>query len=131
MNDNRKPDLPNEPELLRVDRDLARQELGETVAELTSKFDVKARAGDKAHEAADAAKHRVGEARHRVADTAGHAKVHARELVDRAEAAAPSPVVDRGREAMGMARSRPVPIVAAVLAGGLVFWLIRRRRRSC
>lgn len=124
MNDSRGQDLPGEPEVLRADRDLARQELGHTLEELTDKFDVRHQAEDKAHETAQAAKHRADDAKHRVTETADQARVQAQELVGRA----PDSVRDGGRKAFG---GPVVPIGAAVLAGGVVFWLIRRRRRSC
>lgn len=120
MNDDRGQDLPGDPEVLRADRDLARQELGHTLEELTDKFDVRHRAEDKAHETAQAAKHRADDAKQRVTVTADQA----RELVGSRS--------DSSRGGGGKTFGVPaLPIGAAVIAGGAVFWLIRRRRRSC
>ncbi|MFE9789584.1 DUF3618 domain-containing protein [Nocardia salmonicida] len=65
---------PNDPEALRRDREQARQELGETVAELTDKLDVPARAKDKVHDAADAAKDRVTDAKYQTLAAADQAR---------------------------------------------------------
>lgn len=47
--------IPSDPEALRYDRDLTRAELSETVAALTAKLDVPARARDRMHRSAQIA----------------------------------------------------------------------------
>ncbi|MFF3228327.1 DUF3618 domain-containing protein [Nocardia suismassiliense] len=102
-----KPHTPTEPaevELLRVDRDLTRDELGQTLSELTSKLDVKARAGEQLHRTADTAREKVTNL-----GTVGQ---------------------DNAMRVAQLARVRPIP-VAAVLAllAALAAWLIARDRR--
>ncbi|MCP2280229.1 Protein of unknown function [Nocardia amikacinitolerans] len=145
MSDVGRPNIPNGSDALRKDRDQARRQLGETVAELTGKFDVPGRVEDKAHETADAARHRVADAkqhahetadaaRHRVAeathharDTAEQARAQVGHLVDRA-AKAQEPVIHRGKQLVGAARMRPAPIAAAAVGAVVLFWWMRRRR---
>ncbi|TQM31482.1 DUF3618 domain-containing protein [Nocardia bhagyanarayanae] len=140
-----RPNIPNGSDALRKDRDQARQRLGETVEELTGKFDIPGRVEDKAHETADAARHRVADAkqhardtadaaRHRVADakqhahdTAEQARAQVEHLVDRASKAQ-EPVIHKGKQLVGAARMRPAPIAAAAVGAVVLFWWMRRRR---
>ncbi|MEV6335304.1 hypothetical protein AB0M12_11375 [Nocardia vinacea] len=118
MSDESKPSVGSlEAELLRADRDLARQELGQTMAELTGKFDVKGRAEAELHQTVDNARAKVH-----------HAAEAVREKRERASAA----TQDRAVQFAAVTRSRPVPIAAAVAAAiaGLVTWLILRDRRD-
>ncbi|WP_278265336.1 DUF3618 domain-containing protein [Nocardia sp. AG03] len=98
---------PVDPEDLRLDRDLTRQELGETVAALTDKLDVPARAKDKVHATTEAAKQQVTDAKYQALATA-----------------------DQARDMAGQAARTPaIPLAAAALAAGVAVWLIARRRR--
>lgn len=114
---------PDEAELLRVDRDLTRRELGETVAELSGKFDVRTRAEDKMHDVAEAGRHRVSEAKHAVLETTDHARSKAKHL-------APEPVVDRTERVVEGVRRRPAYLAAGAIGAVAVFWLIVRWRRA-
>ncbi|MFD6105680.1 DUF3618 domain-containing protein [Nocardia salmonicida] len=142
---------PNDPEALRRDRDQARQELGETVAELTDKLDVPARAKDKVHDAADAAKDRVTDAKYQALAAADQARDKAeqvqattkakadqvqavakektRHAAEKVESSVPEPLTERGKQASEVARRNPIPVAAAAIsATGLIWWLARRRR---
>lgn len=118
---------PNEPELLREDRDRLRRELGQTVTELTDKFDVRARTEEKVHDVAESGRHRAREAKHGALETADHARERAHELLVRAESAAPAPVVDRTRQLADATRTRPVWILAGGASAAVLGWLIVRR----
>ncbi|WP_040841518.1 DUF3618 domain-containing protein [Nocardia brevicatena] len=118
---------PNEPELLREDRDRLRRELGQTVTELSDKFDVRARAEEKAHDIAESGRHRVREAKHGALETADQARERAHELIVRAESAAPAPVVDRTRQLADATRARPVTVLAGGASAAVLGWLIVRR----
>jgi len=94
---------------LRTDAELTRQELGETVAALGAKMDVKTRVQDTAKEKA--------------------AAVHAggTELVNKL----PDPVADKVRPAWdGMARRPAIPVggLAAIVAALLIWLKIRSRK---
>lgn len=118
MSDESTPSVGSpEAELLRVDRDLARQQLGQTMAELTGKLDVKGRAEAELHQTVDNARAKVH-----------HAAEAVREKRERASAA----TQDRAVQFAAVTRNRPVPIAAAVAAAiaGLVTWLILRDRRN-
>ncbi|MEV6658121.1 DUF3618 domain-containing protein [Nocardia fluminea] len=124
---------PDDPKALRLDREQARQELGETVAELTDKLDVPARAKDKVHETAEAAKYQTLAAGDKARDKAEQAQAVAeektRQVAEKVEASVPEPVLERGKQAAGVARRNPVPAAAAAFsAAALVWWLARRRR---
>lgn len=114
---------PDEAELLRMDRDLTRRELGETVAELSGKFDVRSRAEDKMHDVAEAGRHRVSEAKSAVLHTTDQARGKAKHL-------APAPVVDRTERVLETARRRPAYLAAGAAAAFALAWLIVRWRRA-
>ncbi|MFE7723207.1 DUF3618 domain-containing protein [Nocardia rhizosphaerihabitans] len=127
---------PNDPDALRLDRDQARRELGEAVAELTDKLDVPARTKDKVHETAETARKRITDAKYQTLHTADQARDKADQALDKTRRAAakiessiPPPVAARGRQAADVARKPALPVAAAVLAG-IAVWLIARRRRS-
>ncbi|WP_067841302.1 DUF3618 domain-containing protein [Nocardia lijiangensis] len=129
MSDMGRPDVPNISDAVRRNRDRVGRRLGETVGELTGKFDVPTRAEDKMHQAADAARHRAADARHYAHDTAEHARAQVEHLVDRAAATAP-PVAGVGKQVVGAVRGRPVPIAAVAVVGVVLIWWITRRRRA-
>ncbi|MCA2207458.1 DUF3618 domain-containing protein [Nocardia rosealba] len=123
--------MTDDPEALRRDRDQARRELGETVAELTDKFDVPARTKDKVHETTEAAKHRVTDAKYQALYTADKARDKAGQVVGKVESSVPDPVVDRGRQAADLAARKPqVPVAAAAVFAALLVWFLARRRRA-
>ncbi|WP_338770607.1 DUF3618 domain-containing protein [Nocardia vulneris] len=146
---------PIDEEALRQDRDETREQLGQTVSELTDKLDVKARTKNKLHDTADNARakaasvadnakttaaektaqaeelvsRKASEAKEVAGIAADQAKNEARRLADRAEAATPDSVMTGGRQAAGFARRQPVPVaVAAAFAAVLVWWIVRRRQ---
>lgn len=146
---------PIDEEALRRDRDEAREQLGETVSELTDKLDVKARTKDKLHDTAETARakaasvagsakstaaektaqteelvnHKAAEAKEVAGIAADQAKNEARRLADKAESATPDSVLSGGRQAADLARRQPVPVaVAAAFAALLVWWIVRRRQ---
>lgn len=91
------------PEEVRADIDQTRDELGATVTALASKADVKARASAK-----------VEETKAKVAESASEAKAK---------------VEHAGEAQVAAARSKPwIPggVAAALIAGAVAFWLIRR-----
>ncbi|WP_167768734.1 DUF3618 domain-containing protein [Nocardia sp. CS682] len=107
MNDKRNPSAESpETELLRADRDLTREELGQTIAELTDKFDVRGRVEGRLRETAETA-------RAKATGVTGVAQERAVQLA-------------------AVANSRRVPLAAAiaVVIAALVAWLILRDRRS-
>ncbi|WP_040792284.1 DUF3618 domain-containing protein [Nocardia paucivorans] len=116
----------NEAELLREDRDRTRRELGRTVTELSDKFDVRARAEEKAHDIAEAGRHRAREAKHGALETADHARERAHGLLARAESATPAPVADRTRQLAEAGRTRPMVLLGGISAA-LVGWFLVRR----
>lgn len=118
---------PNEPELLREDRDRMRRELGRTVTELSDKFDVRARAEEKVHDVTEAGRQRAQEAKHGALETADHARERAHELLVRAESAAPAPVVDRTRQLADVTRARPMMVILGGASAALLGWLVVRR----
>jgi hypothetical protein len=97
----------NTPETarLRAEIEQTREQLGDTVQALVHKVDVPARAKEKLHETRDAAQ----------------------EKARQATAKLPEPVRERGQQAVVVARRRPVPLAAAVLAVLVLGWLLRRR----
>lgn len=123
-----RPDVPDEAELLRADRDLARRELGDAVAELAEKADVRGRAQDKAHETAEAARERAAEATQYAREVAENVRTSAAQVADQAVAKTPEPVREKSKQAADVARRNPVPIAVAVVSGAALIWWTRRRR---
>lgn len=95
---------------LRLEAELTRQELAQTVAALSEKADVKGRVQHAAHEKAEALRERSDE------------------LVDKL----PVPVATRVRPVVTGATRRPMIPLASLLAFILVlrFWLRRRNRQG-
>ncbi|MEV4156897.1 DUF3618 domain-containing protein [Nocardia salmonicida] len=140
---------PNDPEALRRDREQARQELGETVAESTDNPDVPAPAEDKVPDTAEDrvtdAKYEVLAAADQVRDKAEQvratteAKVEqvravaeekTRHAAEKVESSVPEPVTERGKQAAEVARRNPVPVAAAAISATALIWWLARRRRS-
>jgi len=102
---------PQDPAALREDIERTRLDLGDTVAALAEKTDVKTRAKGKAADVRDAVndkrEHLMGRARESTPDGAGSAAVQVREK----------------------AQANPVPTAAiAALAGGFLLGRITKRR---
>ncbi|MFI9402050.1 DUF3618 domain-containing protein [Nocardia sp. NPDC052316] len=107
MSDKRNPSAESaETELLRADRDLTREELGQTIAELTGKLDVRGRVEGRLKETAETA-------RAKATGVTGVAQERAVQLA-------------------AVANSRRVPLAAAVavVVAALAGWLILRGRQS-
>ncbi|MFE6862229.1 DUF3618 domain-containing protein [Nocardia sp. NPDC057668] len=121
---------PSEVARLRADRDQARQELGDTVAELADKVDVRARAEDKVHDTAEAAREHASEAAQQAREVAENVRVSAGQVADRAVAATPEPVREKSSQAVAAARRNPVPVAVALVSGAALIWWTRRRRRA-
>ncbi|MFI6225487.1 DUF3618 domain-containing protein [Nocardia salmonicida] len=140
---------PNDPEALRRDREQARQELGETVAESTDNPDVPAPAEDKVP---DTAEDRVTDAKYEVLAAADEVRDKAeqvratteakvdqvravaeektRHAAEKVESSVPEPVTERGKQAAEVARRNPVPVAAAAISATALIWWLARRRRS-
>jgi ElaB/YqjD/DUF883 family membrane-anchored ribosome-binding protein len=95
------PDQARSPDEIRAEIEETREDLGETVAALAEKTDVKARAKEKVETAKEQAQSKVTDAT---------------EAAKQKLAAAPEPI-----------RENPVPLlVGAGVAIGFAFWLLRR-----
>ena len=102
---------PETPEELRADIERTRQDLGDTVAALAEKTDVKARARDKVAEV----KSTVTEKR--------------TELMGRARKSSPDGATSAATQVKMKAQQNPVPTAAlAAFVGGYLFGRITRRR---
>lgn len=136
------PEPETEKDLVANDRDLTREELGQTVEELAHKLDVPGRAADKAQEVKDTVVTSAQQAKDRAAETAAVAADRARTTArtaatktqetataarDKAVAATPEPVARGGRGALDFVRANPVPVAAGIV-GGVVLWQIVRKR---
>jgi hypothetical protein len=91
---------PSDKEAIQDQIEHTREDLGETVAALSAKTDVKAQASAKADELKQRARDVGGEAKH------------------------------RANEVVGRVKQRPVPAIVGGVALVMVLWLIRRRRRG-
>ncbi|SFQ31392.1 Protein of unknown function [Amycolatopsis arida] len=99
--DRSRTDFPRDEEEARLDLELTRQELGETVQELAHKANVPARAREQAEHTVTAVKEKL-----------------------------PPPVAEKAETVAGAARRNPVPtVVGAVVLLLLVRRLTRRRKR--
>jgi ElaB/YqjD/DUF883 family membrane-anchored ribosome-binding protein len=106
------PALPDDPQALRVEIERTRQDLGDTVAALAEKTDVKARAKEKVADV----RHTIDEKR---TDLMGRAK-------DRSPEGASSAAV----QVRTKAEENPVPTAAlAAFVGGFLFGRITKRRQ--
>ncbi|MFB8003045.1 DUF3618 domain-containing protein [Nocardia sp. NPDC056000] len=130
MNDATGPLESDAAEQLRRDREQTRQELGQTVAELADKADVRARAEDNPHETAEAARLSAANATEQAHEIADQARTQATHVAEAVAAKTPAPVTDRGRQIAGIARRYPVPLVAAVVSGAALIWWTARRRQA-
>ncbi|MEA2248506.1 MAG: hypothetical protein QOH46_3035 [Solirubrobacteraceae bacterium] len=102
---------PDDPQQLRAEIERTRRELGETVAALAEKTDVKARAREK-----------VSEVRHTVSERGA-------ELVGRARETTPDGAGSPAMQLREKAKENPLPVAAlAALAGGFILGRIRSGR---
>jgi len=105
------PQTPEDPELLRADIDRTRRELGDTVAALAEKTDVKTRAKDK-----------VSEVRHNVSEKKT-------ELMARTRESSPDGANSAAVQVRAKAQENPIPTAAlAAFVGGFLFGRITKRR---
>lgn len=106
-----------EAQVLRTDRDAARAELSQTVAELSDKLDVRGRAADAVRDTAEntreKARHTAEIAREKAAEVSGVAQ-------------------DRAVQLTTATRDRPVPLAAGVAAAiaAVIAWRLLRARRN-
>jgi chromosome segregation ATPase len=101
---------PEDPAELRDDIERTRQDLGDTVAALAEKTDVKTRAKEK-----------VAEVRHNVTEKRT-------ELMDRARESSPEGANSAAVQVRAKAQENPVPTAAlAAFVGGFVFGRITKR----
>jgi preprotein translocase subunit SecF len=98
------------PEQIRSEIDETREEMGETVAAVAAKTDVKAQAQAKVDDVKDQAKAKADDA-----------KAKAKELGDKAKAAAPESPQEGIAQAQELAKQNPLAIAGAVL-GLFVLW---------
>jgi hypothetical protein len=90
---------PSDKEAIRDEIEHTREDLGETVAALSAKTDVKAQASAKADELKQRARDVGGEAKHRANEVAGRVK------------------------------QRPVPVIVGGIALLMILGMVRKRRR--
>jgi ElaB/YqjD/DUF883 family membrane-anchored ribosome-binding protein len=102
---------PEDPALLREDIERTRRELGDTVAALAEKTDVKARAKEK-----------VSEVRHNVSEKRT-------ELMGKARESSPDGANSAAVQVRAKAQENPIPTAAlAAFVGGVLFGRITKRR---
>jgi len=114
----------DDPEAIRAKIEDTREELGDTVAALSYKTDVKARTRDKVEDARATVTEKVENAR----ATAG---AKANELATKAQDAMPAAAQERVADASRRMRRQPgraIAVVGAVL--GTLLLIVRRRRRG-
>jgi preprotein translocase subunit SecF len=104
---------------LRLDAELTRQELAQTVSALGQKADVKARVRETAHEKAEQLREVANEKTEQL-------RVRGDELVEKL----PDPVAEKVRPVVTSATRKPMVSLAVLLAFILVLRRIRRRRAS-
>ena len=105
------------PEEIREEIEGTREELGDTVAAVTEKTDVKKQA-----------KAKVDDVKSQAAAKAGEAKSKAKELGDKAKAAAPESPSEGVQQAQTIAKQNPTPVaIAGAVIGLLVLWRLLRR----
>jgi ElaB/YqjD/DUF883 family membrane-anchored ribosome-binding protein len=106
-----------DPAEIRVEIEESREELGETVAAVAEKTDVKKQAQAKA----DELKSQAG-------DKAEEAKAKAKEVGEKAKEAAPDSATEGVQQAQRMAQENPVPVAlaGAFLAGLVIGRLLSR-----
>ena len=102
---------PEDPQQLRAEIERTRRELGDTVAALAEKTDVKARAKDK-----------VSEVRHNVTEKKT-------ELMGKARESSPDGANSAAVQVRAKAQENPIPTAAlAAFVGGFLFGRITKRR---
>lgn len=100
------------PAEIRAEIDATREGMGETVAAVAAKTDVKAQAQAKVDDAKDQAKAKADDA-----------KAKAKELGDKAKAAAPESPQEGIAQAQAYARQNPKPVaIAGALVGLFLLW---------
>ncbi len=105
------------PEQIREEIEETREELGDTVAAVTEKTDVKKQA-----------KAKVDDVRAQAAAKADDAKLKAKELGDKAKAATPETPAEGVQQAQSFAKQNPTPLaIAGAVVGLLVLWRLLRR----
>lgn len=105
------------PDEIRGEIEETREELGDTVAAVAEKTDVKAQA-----------KSKVDDVKSQASDKAEEAKAKAKELSDKAKAAAPESPAEGVHQAQTLAKENPKPVaIAAAVVGLLVLWRLLRR----
>jgi hypothetical protein len=97
----KKSDFPYDADQARVDIELTREELGDTVEVLAQKVNVPARAREQVEQVADRVREKV-----------------------------PDPVVEQAEQFAVAIRRNPLPVVGAVLVGFFVIRRLARRRKS-
>jgi len=93
------------PEEIREEIEETREELGDTVAAMTEKTDVKKQAQGKVDDV----------------------KAKAQELSDKAKAASPDTPAEGIQQAQSLAKQNPALAIAGVLVGLMVLWRLLRR----
>ena len=102
---------PEDPQQLRAEIERTRRELGDTVAALAEKTDVKARAKEK-----------VSEVRHTMSEKKT-------ELMGKARESSPEGASSAAVQARAKAQENPIPTAAlAAFVGGVLFGRITKRR---
>ncbi|ASO21894.1 hypothetical protein FHR81_003543 [Actinoalloteichus hoggarensis] len=113
-----RPDGPSDPGDLRLDIELTREELGDTVEALAQKFDVSNRLKGEFHGRTDAMR-----------ASASHLGERAEAWVSRASEKLPPPVSRRFDQAVSSVRENPGPAAAVTLVALLVLRRLTRRQR--
>jgi chromosome segregation ATPase len=110
-------DEEKRPEEIHAEIEGTREELGDTVAAVTEKTDVKKQAQAK-----------VEDVKAQAAEKADEAKLKAKELADKAKAAAPESPAEGVQQAQTLAKQNPQPLaIAGAVVGLLVLWRLLRR----
>jgi preprotein translocase subunit SecF len=105
------------PEEIREEIEETREELGDIVAAVAEKTDVKKQA-----------KAKVDDVKAQASAKADEAKLKAKELGEKAKAAAPESPSEGAQQARTLAKQNPAPLaIAAAVVGLLVLWRLLRR----
>ncbi|APU16719.1 DUF3618 domain-containing protein [Actinoalloteichus fjordicus] len=113
-----RPDGPSEPGDLRLDIELTREELGDTVEALAQKFDVSNRLKGEFHGRTDAMR-----------ASATHLGEQADEWAGRVSEKLPPSMARRFDQAVSSVREHPGPAAAATLVAMLMLRRVTRRRK--
>jgi hypothetical protein len=104
------------PDQIREEIEKTREELGDTVAAVAAKTDVKAQAQAK-----------VDDVKAQASAKADETKAKAKELGDKAKAAAPESPAEGVQQAQALAKQNPKPFaIAAALIAALLLWRLLR-----